>query len=115
MPVDAVVVEDLAKRIGEVSAVDGVSFQIGSGELFGLLGPNGEGKTTTINLLTGLARLDRSRMHIGGVDCTDRPKAAQHLLGAVPDGITCDSAERSTGCARGRATHGPTNSSLSSV
>ncbi len=85
MAVDAVVVEDLAKRFGEVSAVDGISFQIGSGELFGLLGPNGAGKTTTINLLTGLARPDRGRMYVGGVDCTDRPKAAQYLLGVVPD------------------------------
>ncbi len=85
MLVEAVVVEGLAKRFEDVSAVKGISFRIRSGELFGLLGPNGAGKTTTINLLTGLARPDRGRMRIGGVDCTDRLKAAQHLLGVVPD------------------------------
>ena len=53
--------------------------------MFGLLGPNGAGKTTTINMLTGLARPDAGTIGIGGVDCTDRPRAAQHLIGVVPD------------------------------
>ena len=56
-----------------------------SGELFGFLGPNGAGKTTTINMLTGLARPDEGTVHIGGIDCTGKPRAAQHLIGVVPD------------------------------
>jgi len=75
----------LTKRYSEVVAVNDISFQVGSGELFGFLGPNGAGKTTTINLLTGLARLDAGRINIGGIDCTSNPKAAQHLVGIVPD------------------------------
>jgi ABC-2 type transport system ATP-binding protein len=81
----AIEVADLTKRYGEVVAVNDISFRVGNGELFGFLGPNGAGKTTTINLLTGLARLDAGKIIIGGIDCTNNPKAAQHLVGIVPD------------------------------
>jgi ABC-2 type transport system ATP-binding protein len=76
---------DLTKRFGEVTAVDGVTFAVRQGELFGFLGPNGAGKTTTINILTGLARPDAGEIRVGGLDCMGNPKAAQHLLGVVPD------------------------------
>jgi ABC-2 type transport system ATP-binding protein len=78
-------VAGLTKHYGEVVAVNDISFQVSEGELFGFLGPNGAGKTTTINLLTGLARLDAGTINIGGIDCTRNPKAAQHLVGIVPD------------------------------
>jgi ABC-2 type transport system ATP-binding protein len=81
----AIDVSNLTKRYDEVVAVNGISFQIGNGELFGFLGPNGAGKTTTINMLTGLTRLDAGTINIGGIDCTSNPKAAQHLVGTVPD------------------------------
>ncbi len=81
----AVMVNNLAKRFDEVQAVDGVSFEIPRGELFGFLGPNGAGKTTTINMLTGLARPDSGSFSLCGVDCTGNPRAAQHLIGVVPD------------------------------
>jgi ABC-2 type transport system ATP-binding protein len=81
----AIDVTNLTKKYGEVVAVNGISFQVGNGELFGFLGPNGAGKTTTINLLTGLARLDAGKITISGIDCTGDPKAAQHLVGIVPD------------------------------
>jgi len=77
--------EGLAKRFGDVQAVSDVSFQVHEGELFGFLGPNGAGKTTTINMLTGLARLDAGTIRISDIDCTADPKAAQHLIGIVPD------------------------------
>jgi ABC-2 type transport system ATP-binding protein len=78
-------VAELAKRFGEVVAVDGISFQVQPGEFFGFLGPNGAGKTTTINMLIGLARPDSGSIRIGGLDCRKNPKAAQHLIGVVPD------------------------------
>jgi ABC-2 type transport system ATP-binding protein len=78
-------VSKLTKRYGEVVAVNDISFSVKQGELFGFLGPNGAGKTTTINMLTGLARPDAGTIHIGGIDCTRNPKAAQHLVGVVPD------------------------------
>jgi len=73
------------KRFGEVRAVAGVDFEVREGELFGFLGPNGAGKTTTINMLTGLARPDAGTIRIAGIDCSKNPKAAQHLMGVVPD------------------------------
>jgi ABC-2 type transport system ATP-binding protein len=78
-------VKQLTKRFAEVVAVDRISFDVHKGELFGFLGPNGAGKTTTINLLTGLARPDSGTIHIGGLDCARDPKAAQRLIGVVPD------------------------------
>jgi len=75
----------LTKRYGPVLAVDDISFDVITGEVFGFLGPNGAGKTTTINMLTGLGRPNNGSIRIGGIDCTDNPKAAQHLLGIVPD------------------------------
>jgi len=75
----------LAKRFGDVTAVASVTFSVLRGELFGFLGPNGAGKTTTINMLTGLARPDAGTIRIAGLDCTARPRAAQHLIGVVAD------------------------------
>jgi len=81
----AINVAGLTKHYGEVLAVNNISFDVTGGELFGFLGPNGAGKTTTINMLTGLARLDAGTIHIGSIECTRNPKAAQHLVGVVPD------------------------------
>lgn len=82
---DAIAVRELRKSFGSVAAVAGLSFRVAAGEVFGFLGPNGAGKSTTINLLTGLARTDAGHVAIGGLDCTANPRAAQHLIGVVPD------------------------------
>lgn len=82
---DAIAVEGLGKRFGQVEAVAGISFEVHKGELFGFLGPNGAGKTTTINMLTGLARPDAGSIRIAGVDRAGRPRGVQHLIGVVPD------------------------------
>lgn len=76
---------DLKKSFGDVEAVSGITFSVRQGELFGFLGPNGAGKTTTINILTGLARSDSGTVRIAGMDCTAKPRSAQHLIGVVPD------------------------------
>jgi ABC-2 type transport system ATP-binding protein len=81
----AIAVAHVAKRFGEVTAVDDVSFDVARGELLGLLGPNGAGKTTTFNLLTGLARPDAGDIRISGRDCVRHPRVAQDLVGIVPD------------------------------
>jgi ABC-2 type transport system ATP-binding protein len=78
-------VTDLTKKFGDLVAVDKITFNVDQGELFGFLGPNGAGKTTTINMLTGLARPNSGSITIGGLECTINPKAAQHLIGIVPD------------------------------
>ncbi len=81
----AIEVRGMAKRFGDVEAVAGIDFDVRDGELFGFLGPNGAGKSTTINILIGLARPDAGTIRIGGIDCSTNPKAAQHLMGVVPD------------------------------
>ncbi|MBW1728895.1 MAG: ABC transporter ATP-binding protein [Deltaproteobacteria bacterium] len=78
-------VTNLTKKFDEVLAVDNISFSLHQGELFGFLGPNGAGKTTTINMLTGLSRPDSGTIRVAGHECTENPKAAQHMLGVVPD------------------------------
>jgi ABC-2 type transport system ATP-binding protein len=78
-------VSGLVKTFDGITAVYGISFDVGVGELFGFLGPNGAGKTTTINILTGLARPDAGSVRIGGIDCSRISRAAQHLIGVVPD------------------------------
>ena len=82
---NAISVQGLTKRFSEIQAVSNLTFETLNGELFGFLGPNGAGKTTTINMLTGLARPDTGQIRIGGMDCTRNPKAAQHMVGVVPD------------------------------
>ncbi len=78
-------VKQLTKYFNDVKAVNGISFSIPQGEFFGFLGPNGAGKTTTINMLTGLTRPDSGSFRIAGLEFTQNPKAAQHLIGIVPD------------------------------
>jgi ABC-2 type transport system ATP-binding protein len=75
----------LIKMFDDVTAVNEISFNLLQGEIFGFLGPNGAGKTTTINMLTGLSRPDSGTIRVAGLDCTENPKAAQHLIGIVPD------------------------------
>ncbi|HSS44078.1 MAG TPA: ABC transporter ATP-binding protein [Thermoanaerobaculia bacterium] len=72
--------EHLTKRFGRREAVSDVSFELLAGEVFGFLGPNGAGKTTTIRMLVGLARPDRGRVRIRGVDLArDYPRAMAHV------------------------------------
>ena len=56
----------IVKRFGGVVAVDGLSLAVGRGEIRGLIGPNGSGKTTTVNVLSGLHRLDAGEIHLDG-------------------------------------------------
>lgn len=64
----AIVVEQLTKRFGSFVAVNGISFAVREGEIFGFLGPNGSGKTTTIRMLLGLLRPSSGRALVLGYD-----------------------------------------------
>lgn len=79
----AIAVESLTRRYGAVRAVDGISFDVGAGEVFGLLGPNGAGKTTTLECILGLRRPDAGRIAVCGTDVLTDPRAAQAKVGAV--------------------------------
>jgi ABC-2 type transport system ATP-binding protein len=90
---DAIRVDGLRKRYGELLAVDGVSFRVAEGEIFGLLGPNGSGKTTTVECLQGLRRADAGRLDVFGRDPRTDPRGVRRLIGsqlqesALPDRI----------------------------
>ncbi|MGE3165370.1 MAG: ABC transporter ATP-binding protein [Planctomycetota bacterium] len=71
--------ENLTKRYGTVTAVDGLTFEIEPGEIFGLLGPNGAGKTTTIQMLTGLLDPDHGRICIAGLGPPTDPRVRREI------------------------------------
>ena len=78
-----VTVRDLTKQYGNVVAADHVSFEIDRGEVFGLLGPNGSGKTTTLECIIGLREPDSGEIQIAGIDARRRPRAVKDRVGAV--------------------------------
>ena len=80
-PVISVV--DVRKAYGDVRAVDGVSFEVGRGEIFGLLGPNGAGKTTTVEMLEGLRPPDAGELRVLGVDVARHPDAIKPRIGVA--------------------------------
>jgi ABC-2 type transport system ATP-binding protein len=77
-------IENLRKRYGDIQAVDGVSFEVGRGEIYGLLGPNGAGKTTTLSMISGLLRPDEGRVLFDGIDVAADPIRVKAQLGVVP-------------------------------
>ncbi|TAJ28121.1 MAG: ATP-binding cassette domain-containing protein, partial [Reyranella sp.] len=66
-------VEGLTRRFGGLVAVDGLSFSVEAGEIVGLLGPNGSGKTTVLNLLSGALRADAGRVALKGQPIAGKP------------------------------------------
>lgn len=78
-------VKNLAKRIGEVQALDNLSFSAQDGHITGLLGPNGAGKTTCLRTLFGLLTPDSGQAEIDGIDIAQDPIAAKQQLGLFPD------------------------------
>src|SRR4029450_40840 len=79
----AIQVRDLRKTYGEVTAVDGVSFDVAAGEIFAFLGPNGAGKTTTIQMLTTLMTPTSGTIEIDGLDPRRSPHEVRHRFGIV--------------------------------
>src|SRR6186713_2928520 len=78
-------VQDLVKKYGAFTAVDGVSLSVAPGEIHGFLGPNGAGKTTTIRMIAGLLKPTSGRVTIAGKDLAREPEAAKRALGFIPD------------------------------
>jgi len=74
-------VQDFQKAYGNVTAVNGISFQVHRGEIFGLLGPNGAGKTTTLECLEGLRRPGAGSLRILGVDPSRQLPRLKDLIG----------------------------------
>jgi len=79
-----IVVSVLEKRFGEVRAVDGLSFDVHAGEIFGLVGPDGAGKTTTLRMLAGVLAPDGGMASVAGCDVGRDPEGAKHQLSYMP-------------------------------
>lgn len=77
----SVIAEKIVKRFGNFTAVDGISFTVGKGEIFGFLGPNGAGKTTTIKVLCGLISPTEGGGKIGGFDIATEQKEIKNIIG----------------------------------
>jgi ABC-2 type transport system ATP-binding protein len=93
--VDAIVVEGLRKRYGDVQALDGATFNVREGEIFGLLGPNGAGKSTTVRILVTLTQPDGGTARVAGHDAVGDAGAVRRLIGYVPQESGVD--RRATG------------------
>ncbi len=78
---DAIVVNELTRRFGKFLAVDHVSFTVGTGEIFGFLGSNGAGKSTTIRMLCGLLKPTSGTALVGGVDVGRDPEKVKASIG----------------------------------
>jgi len=77
--------QGLCKNYGDVAAVDAVSLSVQEGALFGLLGPNGSGKTTMIKMLTGQVRPTGGSATVLGLDVTEDPVEVRNRVGIIPE------------------------------
>jgi ABC-2 type transport system ATP-binding protein len=91
-------VRGFRKRYGDVVAVKDISFEVRAGEIFALLGPNGSGKTSTLESLEGIRRPDGGSLRISDIDPTRQPRKLRNLIGvqlqtsALPAAMTVEEA-----------------------
>jgi ABC-2 type transport system ATP-binding protein len=83
-PAAVVSVRDLTRRFGALTAVDRLSFDVAPGELFGLVGPDGAGKTTTLRMLAGVLRPSDGDAAIHGTSVARDPEAMKHRVAYMP-------------------------------
>lgn len=86
----AIEIQQVVKRFGRLTALDGVDLTVQPGEFFGLLGPNGAGKTTLISALAGLVRMDSGQIAVMGCDVVSDYRNARRQLGVVPQELVFD-------------------------
>jgi len=81
----AVVVDSLTKSYGKQCVVDGISFQVGDGEILGFLGPNGAGKSTTMKMITGYLEPDSGTASVLGMDVSVQGLESRRQIGYLPE------------------------------
>ena len=86
----AVDVQQITKRFGDFTAVNGISFTVADGEIFGLLGPNGAGKSTLIRMLTTLVLPTSGTALVAGADIVKDPDGVRRAIGVIPQAMTSD-------------------------
>ena len=79
-------IDNLTKKFGQFTAVNGLSFRVQPGEVLGFLGPNGAGKSTTMKMITGFLAPTAGQVTIMGHDTTSDPIKAKQLVGYLPEG-----------------------------
>lgn len=82
--IPAIEIKDVCKNFGKFKAVDHLNLAIKRGEVFGLLGPNGSGKTTTINMISGLSLPSSGEIRVQGFDVRRQARQVRQIMGAVP-------------------------------
>ena len=87
---NAILVEDLRKRYGDLAALDGVDFQVPIGTVFGLLGPNGAGKTTAVRILATVLHPDGGRAEVLGHDVVRDPDEVRLRIGLAGQNAAVD-------------------------
>jgi ABC-2 type transport system ATP-binding protein len=75
----------VSRRFGRTEAISELTFDVAEGEVLGLLGPNGSGKTTTMRVVTGYLRPSTGHVLVGGIDMTEDPVAARGRIGYMPE------------------------------
>ena len=80
-----IIVENLRREFGQTVAVNDVSFQFESGQIFGFVGPNGAGKTTSMRIMATLDEPTAGDVRLDNLSVVEDPERARHLIGFVPD------------------------------
>lgn len=79
--------QNLTRRYGDFTAVQGISFTVNEGEIVGMLGPNGAGKTTTLRMITGFLPPTGGELTVGGKDLFTEPVAVRREVGYLPENV----------------------------
>jgi ABC-2 type transport system ATP-binding protein len=87
---NAIDVQQIVKKFGDFTAVNGISFAVEAGEIFGLLGPNGAGKSTLIRMLTTLLPPTSGTATVGGFNIVTQADGVRHSIGVIPQAMTSD-------------------------
>ncbi|MFB2622968.1 ABC transporter ATP-binding protein [Methanothermobacter sp. KEPCO-1] len=78
-------VDSVSKSFGRIRALDNLSFSVREGELMGIIGHNGAGKTTAIRIIAGILHPDSGTVHVGGYDVTRDPLRVKAMIGYLPE------------------------------
>jgi lipooligosaccharide transport system ATP-binding protein len=87
---NAIVAENLTKKFGDVTAVNGISFSVREGECFAFLGPNGAGKTTTIKMINCVSPVTSGSIEVFGMKAHIDNREIRKMIGVIPQEITLD-------------------------
>lgn len=84
----AIIIENLSKKYKNNRGIEDINIEINRGEIFGFLGPNGSGKTTTMKIMTGLMKPDSGNVKINGYSITDNYENAMRNVGCIIEAVT---------------------------